>query len=300
MLPDLLLPYSEVDTKNPLFQQKWHHLRWLNSEAHLRRYTQMMLIGIPVVVLIWWLIERANLNFADVPPEFSTRLTNLIICTALVVMALSSLYSLPRVMGRFNAQYNSAYWDTLRLTPQYNSAILMSHDAIAQLRLWIFTAAEIGLRIAIVALFTLNNFYGLYHAYPQKSDFVSQTLLNPTCLGIWGIILFIGIAFTLEPIIRARLISAFHLIIAIRIRNVPLALLTGFVALAIIHLAQLFLIVCLYTIFQTFATQEMGGVGIALCFVPLTGLVAILLWAFYRWLRKTALNLAYESAFRQD
>jgi hypothetical protein len=259
-----------------------------------------MLIGMPVVVFIWWLIERANLNFADVPPEFSTRLINITIFAALIVMALSSLYSLPRVMGRFNAQYNSAYWDTLRLTPQYNSAILMSHDAIAQLRLWIFTAAEIGLRIAIVALFTLNNFYGLYHTYPQTSDFVSQTFLNPTCLGIWGIILFIGIAFTLEPIIRTRLIIAFHLIIAIRVRNVPLALLTGFVALAIIHLAQLFLIVCLYTVFQTFATQEMGGVGIALCFVPLTGLVAILLWAFYRWLRRTALNLAYESAFRQD
>jgi len=259
-----------------------------------------MIIGIPFVILLWWFIERLNLDFADVSPDFAYRLINIVIYTAFIMMALSSLYSLPRVMGRFNVQYNSAYWDTLRLTPQYNSTILMSHDAIAQLRLWSFTAVEIGLRIALVALFTLNNFYGAYHTYPQSSEFVSATLLNPTCLGIWGIILFIGIVFTLEPIIRVRLIIAFHLIIAIRIQNVPLALLTGFVALLSVHLAQFFLIVCLYTIFQAFTTQEMGGVGIALCFVPLTGLVAILLWAFYRWLRKAALNLAYESAFRQD
>ena len=300
MLPDILLPYNEVDAKNPLFQQKWHHLRWLNSETRLRRYTQLMLIGLPLLILLWWLIERLNLHFADVPPDFADRLINLTLYAALITMALSSLYSLPHIMGRFNAQYNSAYWDTLRLTSQYNSAILMAHDAIAQLRLWPFTAIEIGLRIAIVALFTLNNFYEVFHTYLQQSEFVAQTLLNPTCLGLWGIILFIGIAFTLEPIIRTRLIIAFHLIIAIRIQNVPLALLTGFSTLLIIHLAQLFLIVCLYAIFQVFTTQQMGGVGIALCFLPLTAIATVLLWALYRWLRKATLNLAYNSAFRQD
>ncbi len=298
MLSDFLLPYSEVDTKNPLFQQRWYHLRWLNSEASLRRYTRLMLIGIPLIILLWWLIERSHLSFADVPPDLAYRLINLIICAALITMTLSSLYSLPRIMGRFSSQFNSAYWDSLRLTPQYNSAILMSHDAIAQLRLWPFTAIEIGLRIAIVALFTLNNFYELFHTY--KSEFASRTLLNPSCLGIWGIILFTGIVFALEPIIRARLIIAFHITIAIRIHNVPLALLMGFAALSIVHLAQLFLIGCLFIIYQIFITQEMGGVGLALCFLPLTGLTAVLLWALYRWLRKAALNLAYDSAFRQD
>lgn len=299
MLPDFLLPYSAVDTRNPLFQQKWHHLRWLNSDTSLNRYTQLMLIGLPFIILLWWLIERFNLNFGAVPPDFSYRLINFIIFTALIVMGISSLYSLPRIMGRFNAQFNSAYWDSLRLTPQYNSTILMSHDAIAQLRLWPFTALEIGLRIAIVALYTLNNFYDLYHTYPQQS-FIAQTILNPTCLGIWGIIFFIGLIFALEPIMRVRLIIAFHLTIAIRIHNIPLAFLTGFITLAIIHLTQLLLIVCLYTLYQAFTMQEMGGVSIALCFVPLTFVTSIALRALYHWLRKAALNLAYDSAFRQD
>jgi len=41
-------------------------------------------------------------------------------------------------------------------------------------------------------------------------------------------------------------------------------------------------------------------VGLAVCFVPLMGLTIVLLWAFYRWLRKAALNLAYSAAFRED
>ena len=215
-------------------------------------------------------------------------------------MALSSYYSLPRVMGRFQNQYNSAYWDALRLTPQFNSAILMSHDAVAQISLWPFTAVEIGLRIAVVALYALNNFYQVAHPSQQKFAFVWQMLFDPTFVGLSGIILCVGIVFIVEPIIRVRLIIAYQITIATRIRNVPLALLMGVATVTIVHLAQLFIIVCLYVVFQAFTNQSMGGVGLALCFVPLTGLTVVLIWAFYRWLRKAALNLAYDSAFRQD
>ncbi len=300
MLPDLLLPYSEVDTKSELFLQKWHHLRWLNSETRLRRYTLLTLIGIPFMIILWWFIERLNLNFTDVSPELAYRLINLILFIVFITMALSSFYSLPRIMGHFQNQFNSAYWDALLLTPQYNSAILMSHDAIAQIRLWPFTAIEIGLRIGVVALFALNNFYEFAHPHLQQSAFIWQIFLDPTCLGITGIIFFVGIVFIVEPVIRVRLIIAFHISIATRIRNVPLALLTGFAALALVHLAELFLILCLYSMYHAFTNQTMGSVGLALCFAPIMGLIVVLLWAFYGWLRKAALNLAYNSAFRQD
>lgn len=299
MLPDFLLPYSEVDTKNPLFLQKWHHLRWLNSEANLRRYTYLTLIGLPLIAVAVWLLERLNLNFADVSSDFANRLINLVVYAAFIVMILASLYAIPRIMGRFNAQFNSAYWDTLRLTPQYNSAILMSHDAIAQLRLWLFTALEIGLRIAILILYTLNNFYAVYHSSAQQ-PFLQRTLLNPLCLGVWSIIALIGLLFALEPIFRARLIVAFLLTIAIRVRNVPLALLLAFTALALIHLTQIFLVVTLYAIFQAFTKTEMGGVGLVVCFLPMAASSAALLWVLYRRLRRTALDLVYDSAFRQD
>ncbi len=299
MLLDFLLPYSAVDTRNPIFRQMRLHLRFVNTEARLQRFNQIILIGLPLIAVLWWLIERFNLNFGAVELAFSYRLVNFFLFAALIVMGISSLYSLSRIMGRFNAQFNSAYWDSLRLTPQYNSTILMSHDAIAQLRLWPFTALEISLRIAIVAIYTLNNFYDLYHTYPQQS-FIAQTLLNPTCLGMWGLILFIGILFTLEPIMRVRLIIAFQLTIAVHIRNVPLAFLTGLLTIAIIHLVQLLLMVCLVTLYQAFTVQEMGSISIAVCFVPLTFVVFIALRALYHWLRKAALDLAYKSAFRQD
>jgi len=300
MLPDFLLPYNEVDTRNPLFQQKWHHLRWLNSEARLRHYTYLVLIGIPLIILFWWFIERFHLNFADMSPDLAYGLINVIFVAVLIMMVLSSYYSLPRIMGRLQIQFNSAYWEMLRLSPQLNSAILMSHDAIAQIRLWPLTAVEIGLRIAIVLLYALNNFYAAIHPHPQSALSVWQILLNPTYLSLSGILFFVGIVFILEPVIRVRLMIAFHITIATRIRNVPLALLTRFTILSIVHLVQLFLIVCLYTIYQVFNNQPMGTVGLVVCFVPLMGLTVVLLWMFYRWLRKTALDLAYSSAFRQD
>ncbi len=300
MLPDFLFPYNEVDTRSPLFQQKWHHVRWLNTETRLRRYTLLMLIGIPVIIVIWWFVERQHLNFGEVSPELNYRLIVLNFVAVVLTMVFSSYLSLPRIMGRFQSQFNSAYWDMLRLSPQNNSTILMSHDAIAQIRLWPLTVVEIGLRIAIVALYTLNNIYDAFHPHPAVSVTIWQALLNPTFLGLCGIIFLIGIVFILEPVVRVRLIIALHMTIATRIRNVPLALLTGSAALTVIHLVQLFLIVCLYTIYLAFTNQTMGAVGVAICFVPLMGLVVVLLWALYRWLRKTSLDLAYDSAFRQD
>jgi len=300
MLPDFLLPYNEVDTRNALFQQKWHHLRWLNSEARLRHYTYLILIGSPLIILLWWFIERFHVNFADVSPDLAYRLINLTLFAVLITMALSSYYFLPRIMGRFQTQFNSAYWDMLRLSPQLNSAILMSHDAIAQIRLWPLTAVEVGLRIAVVLLYALNNFYDALHPHPQIDLSIGQILLNPNYIGLSGILFFVGFVFILEPVIRVRLIIAFHITIATRIRNIPLTLLTAIIIHSLVHLAQLFLIVCLYTIYQAFNNQTMGAVGLAVCFVPLMGLTIVLLWAFYRWLRKAALDLAYSAAFRED
>ncbi len=300
MLPDFLLPYNAVDTKNPLFQQRWHHLRWLNSETTLRRYTFLTLLGIPFIFIGLWLIERLNLNRAELPTEWHYRLINLAIYAALIIMLLASLYSVPRIMGRFNNQFNSEYWDFLRLTPQYNSTILMSHDAIAQLRLWPFTAAEIGLRIAIIVLFMLNNIYDLLHNNPMPSEFMIRTLLNPLYLGIWGIRLFAASALIIEPIFRVRLIVALQLWIATRIRNMPLLLLTGFAVLGILHFVQLLVMIALYGLFQAFVTQDMSAVSMVVCFLPLTSLSITLFWALYRRLRRVALNLAYDSAFRQD
>ncbi len=300
MLKGILLPYGLVDTSNPIFQHEWRRLRWLNTEARVERYNRVVILGLPLVIIIWWIIERLNLNFGIVPPDFASRLLNLVIIMGLALMLLSSLYSVPAVIGKLNTQRASNVWDTLQLTPQYNSIILMAHDAIAQLRLWPFIAAEIGLRIAIVALFTLNNFYNLYHSYAQPSEFISQTFLSPICLGVWVIIAFIAVAFAIEPLVRTRLIIAVHLVIAFRIRNLPLAFLTGLLLLSVIHFSQVITVICLWAMSESLSKGDMGYVAIAICFIPITFVASILLWAFYRWLRKAALNLAYNAAFQQD
>ncbi|MBI1282288.1 MAG: hypothetical protein GC179_29450 [Anaerolineaceae bacterium] len=300
MLPDFLLPYSAVDTRNPIFRQLRSHLRLINSEARLRRFNRLILIGLPFMAVMWWVIERFNLNFGDVPPDFNYRLVNLILFAAVIVMFMSSFYSVPTVLGIFHKQFHSSNWEALRLTPQYNSTLLMSYDAIAQLRLWPFTALEIGLRMAVVIIFTLNSFYGLYVQSADKASFLSTIFINGFFWLALLVITLIGLAISFEPILRSRVIITLHLAVAIYIRNTPLAVLTSIAALILIHFSQTLLLTTIWAMFDDLSGGYAAGVIAVFCLIPFVLIAVIIFGAFYFWLRKFGLNLAYRTAFRQD
>lgn len=299
MLPESLLPLNGVDLRNPVFHHLWLHQRLINTKASFQRFNRIALIGIPAIVLLWWFIERANLNFGEVQPDLSIRLPNLVLVLAIAFMFITSFYSIPTVLGLFHRHFNPGYWETLRLTPQYDSTILMSHDAIAQLRLWPFTILEVALRTAFVILFALNIFYSLYLTSADKMAYFAQSLLSLSFWLVWGA-LFIAFGFIIEPIIRARLIVALHMIIAIRVRYAPLTVLASVLELLIIHSLQVILMVCIYAMINALARPEVGGVMATFCLVPLIMLAVILFWMLYRSLRRFALSLAYKSAFKQD
>lgn len=300
MLPDFLLPYSAVDTRNPIFRQMWRHLRLISTEARLRRFNQITLIGIPLTAVLWWLIERIHFNFGYVPPDFSYRLVNFLLLAALMIMLVASFYSIPGVVGMFHSQFHSGYWEALRLTPQYNSTILMAHDAIAQLRIWPFTAIEVGLRLALVVVFTLNSLYTLYNQSADKTYFLSNLLMNGFFWLALVVVSLIGIAIILEPILRTRVIITLHLIVAIYIRNMPLAVVMGITMLTLIHVSQALLLTVIWAMFDTLTGGAYGGFVVIICLVPLVLITILIFSAFYVWLRKFGLALANRSAFRQD
>lgn len=299
MLPEYLLPLNGVDIRNPVFHHLWLHQRLINSKGALRHFNRIALIGIPAVIFTWWFIERANLNFGAVQPDLTIRLANLVLLLALVFMLITSFYSIPTVLGLFHRHFNPGYWEALRLTPQYDSTILMSHDAIAQLRLWPFTILEVALRSAFVLILSLNIFYSLYLTSADKLAYFAQSLLSLSFWLVWGA-LFIAFGFIIEPIIRARLIVALHMIIAIRVRYAPLTVLTGFLELLLIHSLQVILIICIYAMINALARPEVGGVMATFCLVPLIMVAVILFGVLYRSLRRFALFFAYKSAFKQD
>jgi len=299
MLPESLLPLNGVDLRNPVFHHLWLHQRLINSKASFRRFNRITLIGVPAVILLWWFIERANLNFGEVQPDLSIRLVNLVLVLAIAFMFITSFYSISTVLGLFHRHFNRGYWEALRLTPQYDSTILMSHDAIAQLRLWPFTILEVALRSAFVIIFALNIFYNLYLTSTDKMAYFAQSLLSLSFWLVWGA-LFIAFGFIIEPIIRARLIVALHMIIAIRVRYAPLTVVTAVLELLLIHGLQVILMVCIYAMISALARPEVGSVMATFCLVPLIMLAVILFGMLYRSLRRFALSLAYKSAFKQD
>lgn len=301
MLPSFLLPYNEVDTTNPIYQKDLRHLRWLSTERSLKRYNRLLLIGLPLLAVFWWLLERLNINFGYVQSDYKYTLLNLLLVIAAGVMFLSSLYSVPAVIGTFNAQYTSAYWDMLRLTPQYNGTILYSQDAIAQLRLWPLTAVEIGFRLTIVLLYTLNNFYDIFQSTAARGESVSISVFGIYCWIGWAAIMLLGVTIIFEPVIRTRLIVAMHVLITVTIKNLLLALLAGLMVVVAFHLVQMLIIANLWSLFQkSVDSSDYGGIVVILCLIPLCIAGGFILWFIAGVIRRTTFSFAHNHAFRQD
>lgn len=295
---DFLLPHYAVDTRNLLFREMWQRLRIINSEQRLRQFNQLALIGLPLLTVIGWLAAHINLApFASINPYTVINLTLII---AICMMLASSLYSIPAILSKLHTQLNSTYWDVLCVTPQYNSTILMSHDAIAQLRLWPFTIMEVGLRLSIAILVVLNSFYNLYQSLPNQSDFLAQTVYNSTSWIMWGGLLLLALALLLEPILRSRVIVTLHLIIAAYIRSAPFAVVTSSIILLLIHALQTLFLAGLWFMIDDFARQEMGWTSVIYCLIPLILAATILFCVVLAWLRKSTLTIAYHAILRQS
>lgn len=286
-----LLPLSQIDTENPVFQQERRSLRWLRTPQQFRSYNLLTLIGLPIFIALWWFLERAHLNFGTVQPDLQYQLINSLIYIGLGLMILSSLYAIPEVIGRLHNQFTSGYWDTLKLTTQQPDTILMTEDAVSQLRLWPLIALEVGLRTGIEALFTANNFYTLYQYPYLRNDF-----FDPVFCCSWMLILLIGIAYIIEPIVRARLIVAFSTVIVVRVKTLPLALLTGFAFILCLHLMQAAFVGVIW-----FGLPDIAGENYYLTVIYPAGLAGcILFYAAYISLRNAALAYTLQNAFTTD
>jgi hypothetical protein len=296
-----LSPYSLVEPDNPVFQQEQRRLRWLKTPESLLKYNLIVWIGIPALILLWWLIERIGLGFKYVQPDLENRILIAVLVISLSVMVLSSFYIVITTIGRIHRQFHAGDWQTLRMTNQSESDILGAKDAIAQIHAWPFLALEIGLRGAFVSIFTLNNFYDLYHSYADKSLYIQTTVLNLVCWGGWGLILTIGLAFVFESWLRMRVLIAWSMAIALQVKQASLALLTGFAAALLFHFTQATLIVSLAAILTKIRdSNDEAGIALACLFILLCAFAAALFYAFYISIRRMSNNFIRRKAFAQD
>lgn len=297
MLPNYLLPYHAVDTTNPIFQKDLRHLRWLTTPSSLNRYTRWVILGIPALVMVAWSVEAFYLNPGLQIYRFE-RVILLLVFAAVGVMGLSSLFSIPVVIGTFTAHLTSPYWDMLRLTPQSAGAILTSEDAIAQIRLWPLTALEIGLRISLILWVITTQFYRMYVTMGDLSAFLAE-VLHPFVWGFWIMLALFSLTLFLEPIIRTRLIVALHIAIAARLQQVLLGGLASLFAVVLVHAAEVLLAVIAVQIMASLARHPIE-LFIIICITPLALMMLGVSLLLYRLVRTSTFSFAHNHAFQQD
>ena len=297
MLTRFLLPFHKVSPSNPLFKNDLRHVRWASTERALKRYVKRVALGIPALIMGGWLVEVAFLNPTLQMSRFETVLV-ILLFAAVGVMFLSSLYSIPAVIGPFTAHITAPDWDLIRLTPQSPDALLAAADVVAQVRLWRLTAVEIGLRMGLVAWVITTQFYRMYTFRADLATFLGE-VLHPFYWGFWLMLVIFCLTLCLEPIIRTRIIVAINLAIAARLRQVIFAGLCGIFAVVLVHIVEAVSIFIGLQIIFSLAIRPVE-VFIIICVTPLTLILLTFAYIISNTIRRTALTYASNHTFKQD
>ncbi|MCA0456525.1 MAG: hypothetical protein LCI00_21305 [Chloroflexi bacterium] len=297
MLPRSLLPFHTVNPNNPLFKNELRHVRWASTEPALKRYIKWVVLGIPALVMGGWLIEVAYLNPAMQMSRFETVIL-IILFAAVGVMLLSSLYSIPAVIGPFTAHINAPDWDLMRLTPQSPDSTLAAADAVAQIRLWRLTAVEIGLRMGLVMWVIFTQFYRMYTFRADLAAFLAE-VLHPFYWGFWLMLVIFSFALFIEPVIRTRLIIAINLAIAARLKGFIFAGLCAIFAVALVHAGEVLAIIIGLQIIFALARDPIG-LYIIICIAPLALILLGVAILVCHWIRADALTYASNHTFKQN
>ncbi|HEX2906504.1 MAG TPA: hypothetical protein VHO69_06560, partial [Phototrophicaceae bacterium] len=217
------------------------------------------------------------------------------------LMPICSVYTIVTVIGPLNRLFHLGQWRLLRITGQPENDILQAKEAIAQIRVWLVIAVEVGLRIIIVTVFLLNNFYAFYQISLSRDYFLLTAILNPLCWGFYLLVSVIGVVFAVEPIFRMRVIVALGIATAMQVRQTTIAFLTGFALVLPVQIIQVALIGGLMAGYQTLAhAGEEVDVMMVFALTGLSVLVELVGYVVYVGLRKATLWFIYRRALGLD
>lgn len=291
-----LLPYGLINEENPIFQQEWRRVRWLSSPRRLRRYNLLILGGLPAASAGWWLVERANIGWGNVPAEMKQNLVFGLLGASLIMMIIASVYAVLQTTTHLHRQFAVGRWEALKLTAQYQSEILMTADAVNQLLIWPLIAMEVALRSATLLIFCLSGIYDFLQSYGKTSAYSNQFSFSMVCWSFWGLLLMIGGGYVVEPILRGRVIVAFSTVITMRVSSLQMAILAGLEGVVTLFLMQALLIGSAIYFVDRFSLVR-GSMAMLFCLIPFSILPLVTLYAVYLYIRDKALKFAYQWAF---
>jgi hypothetical protein len=196
-----LLPYSQIDTSNPIFQRDLRRLRWLRSPQSLRRYTLIVTLGIPLLILGWWILERAAYGFGEIPVAISVRLIYFCIIGVAVLAVSSNFFAVVSTIAFMHRSFDSDEWALLRIAVQDEQTILALKDAIAQIYAWRVAVFEVGIRLALTLIAIPDK---LYIDWLIGDDSLFLSVLCPVSWLFYALTILTGFILSIEPLLRVR------------------------------------------------------------------------------------------------
>ncbi len=207
-----LSPYQGISPNNPLFMLESPRVQRLLERKRLFHLTLRSVITLLGVGLVLWLLGAyADVNRGNgVALTATGQLVGWLFVISLGLDVILDFASMAASVNSFSREVIAGRWDLLRLTPYTANDLLAVKHSAARLRGWRMTMLVSVVRLTVIIMFLLG--------IPLDSV-LYNSLFNMGQIWSYLPVLPVVLAYIVEPIWRAQIMTLLGLMISIRVRN---------------------------------------------------------------------------------
>jgi hypothetical protein len=280
----LVMPFADVDQRDPLFNYEVRHIRWGETEQRLRRFSRRAAFLTLLLVGGLWLF-----SVLSTPINSYSRLGNSMSFIAWMFVisiganVLLDLATLIAGVAAISAPISSGLWDLLRLTPLRLEQIIQVKAALVEIRAWRMMIVIVALRLAVVGMLLVTVLF--------VSDWTG-TRIDFTLLITLAALVAFGLVYLVEPLWRMPAVAMLSLYVSARVQNLMYAFLLAFALEVALWITQAIVMGILIFVFVT-------GVMLLLYCSPLVFLgVGWVIYRYYAAVRGWAERRIYDRLSR--
>jgi hypothetical protein len=283
-----LVPHARL-SQNPLFNLEVRRVRWGVSQHALFRYSAWRLVIISAVVLPIWLLSAMPNPLRNGVNDFV-----LLLLGASLLAGLALDYaSMSAALGSINGEMTTRRWDLLRLTALTIPQIVTAKHGVAQVRTWRWMILLVALRFAIGLILGIN--LALMISQPGWLGITTMQAFTTLMGTLMLALLFL--AFTVEPFLRMRSVTALGVAISARARQSTSMVLAAGGVVALMWLGQGFVAAAVALLFSgvlvPLGLLEEAAYGVTFCApVLLVALFWLTVYGFYSVVQTWSLRRA--------
>jgi hypothetical protein len=216
----------------------------------------------------------------------------LIAYSSLLIGLLLDFYFVGLPAGRLMHEKESGHWDMMRMTALSTAQIIDAKYTSAQLKAWRGLTIEVALRIAVIAVLTVNAILGQIGRASDPGNYFLFTWL--------GTFVMPGSIYILEPIWRMQMVVSMGLAISVQGRTLTSVVLVDLGALLAMRILQGILTI-VYFLAMSILVKWLNAIHstqneLTLVSMLILALFGLFIYLFYRmgrrWMLHRALRLA--------